>query len=507
MWFVQVYGQELHNDARNQSISEVERIINSHSNAIPPDLLPIFSETYFENCYAWCPVLDRASIYQSLAGSPLVSNALALAASHVQPPMLPHDGPVEYYKRARRMFYEDEEPNLISCLKALLLFYWWAPRSTAAVHRHSSWWWTSLVIRQAQWMNLHRDPPMDTQPDDIGLRRRIWWTAFARERLTALCQSKPAIIDSRDCSVQEPTLSDFPANMIEPDRVKAEVFIYWVRLCDTIGRTAQHLSRTPKIASPFPRVLADELITWSKSLPPHLILPIEASHTHMFNKDVHQLYLPYLCTVIVLHLKRPCGGNALPQALPPAIMAATCVARIFRDILARGDTRFLMAITSWYCGVTFVALLSASQDPALSEAANADLDIVVLLCKQLGNMWASSIVIYNGFDRLRKAATREGSEGSIPTQAAEALMSINGAAYAQSPTETLYTPGSLDWMAYFGFVTRDTSRLASILIASKDNNEFGLKAMLPDSSLLDLQDWFSDLRGTEFVLTDDVAFV
>ena len=105
------------------------------------------------------------------------------------------------------MFYEDEEPDNLACLRGLLLFYWYAPRSTATVHRHSSWWWTSVVVRHAQQMAMHRAAAsLDSSPETSGIGRRVWWTAFARERLTALCQSKPPIIDPGDCNVPDPSL-------------------------------------------------------------------------------------------------------------------------------------------------------------------------------------------------------------------------------------------------------------------------------------------------------------
>lgn len=145
------------------------------------DLEETFASTYFEHCYAFCPVLDRDTLEKELQESSLLSNALALAATHIRPPLVPHTEPAELYKRARTAFYNDEETDHLTALKSLCLFYWWAPRSTSVVHRHSSWWWTSVIIRNAQQANVHRHPSSDhpnLQRLNLGLRRRIWWTAF-----------------------------------------------------------------------------------------------------------------------------------------------------------------------------------------------------------------------------------------------------------------------------------------------------------------------------------------
>lgn len=119
-----------------------------------------------------------------IARSPMLENALALAASHIQPPLVPHDGPATYYDRARTIFYNDDEADGLTALKALTLFYWWAPRPPSTAHRHSSWWWTSVIIRHAQQMNLHREPAENhplRERMDLSLRRRIWWTAFVSD--------------------------------------------------------------------------------------------------------------------------------------------------------------------------------------------------------------------------------------------------------------------------------------------------------------------------------------
>lgn len=177
--FLQVYAQENQFDADNQAL--VAQLEHRYSSDLRPDLEQIFTDTYFTYCYPWCPVLDRSTLSTEIARSPLLANALALASSHIQPPLLPHDGPEVYYKRARAIFYDDEEADETMALKALCLFYWWAPQSPSRVHKHSSWWWTSVIIRHAQQMNIHREPAIEDpnrERVNLSLRRRIWWTVF-----------------------------------------------------------------------------------------------------------------------------------------------------------------------------------------------------------------------------------------------------------------------------------------------------------------------------------------
>ena len=185
--FLQIYGPENEFDAEQQEFEASLEPKPSPSDPQQQELLQSFAETYFEYCYPWCPVLDRDTLPDELTRSALLANALAAAASHIQPPLVPHEGPAAYYKKGTTIFYNDEETDILTIMKALSLFYWWAPRPPTTAHRHASWWWTSVIIRHAQQMNFHREPGSNhplRHRFDLSLRRRIWWTVFVRHSLT-----------------------------------------------------------------------------------------------------------------------------------------------------------------------------------------------------------------------------------------------------------------------------------------------------------------------------------
>lgn len=495
--FLHVFGPETNAEAEQQELEATLEYGYSPSDGRQQELQQIYADTYIEFCYAWAPVLDVDTIHQDTLRSPLLANALAVAGSHIRPPLLPHDGPAAYYKRATSIFYHDEDTGGLATLQAVALFYWWAPRSIAVAHRHSSWWWTSVLIRHAQQMNLHREPgPGHPLRDvlDLSLRRRIWWTAFARERLTALCQSKPCIIDPTDCTIAPPTLADFP-----PDahlQRKGEIFVHWVSLCAIIGRVAKALARP---GAAFPAPLRQELADWVRTLPPHLQLPIAASRTTgAFDRDVHQLHLPYLTTIIVLHLRR--SAHDLPQAPPPAILAASCMARIMRDILSRGDARFLMAINCWYVSTAFTALLQAARIPALAKDANDGLDVLTTAVVQLERMWGSARVIRQGFERLRPAAAggdygRLGlsglgsGAGAIGAGSLGNMGSGNPSGFGDGVdgVHESREAGDFDWTVLFPFASTATSGIAKALLQGA---EPGMATRFPSPEGLLFQDAF-----------------
>jgi len=449
--YLQVYAAENEHSAGLQG--QIGQSTSSDALFDPrkEELRQSFVETYFEYCYTWCPVLDADMLTYEMRTSPMLANAVSLAASNIRPPLVGHEGSATYYERARTLFYNDEETDGLTALKALSLFYWWAPRAPSIAHRHSSWWWTSVIIRHAQQMNIHREPTDGSMTElTMSLRRRIWWTAFARERLTALCQSKPCIIDEDDCTIGEVRLSDFPADATS--QRKGLIFMHWVRLCAIMGRIAKRLLQSDKDDALGD--LRQELMEWAMSLPAEIRLQIGSARTVMFDRDVHQLHLPYLTTIIILHLKR--SPHDLPQALPPAILAASCVSRLLRDILTRGNARFLMAITCWYTGVAMIPLLQATRIKQFKEDALDGIGILVNTIEQLQKMWGSADVIRQGFDRLLKTMSHE---TAMDLGRREDMLKLSEAYHV--------TADNFDWSALFPFVTKSTNAIAECLLKDK----------------------------------------
>ena len=176
--FLSVYSQEVRDYHRQHTTSSQAR----RASELPgSDLLGIFIETYFSSCYAFCPVLDRETIVSEIEQSPLVATSIALAGSHIQPPIIPSIKPETYYSRAKQMFHDEVEPDPLRSLQAVCLFYWWSPRPSQHSQRDQAWWWSAVGIRMAQQLGYHREPKgnmSNRSMTDRGLRRRIWWTFF-----------------------------------------------------------------------------------------------------------------------------------------------------------------------------------------------------------------------------------------------------------------------------------------------------------------------------------------
>jgi hypothetical protein len=148
-----------------------------------------------------------------------------------------------------------------------------------------------------------------------------------------------------------------------------------------------------------------------------------------------------------------------------------------RDILARGNARFLMAITCWYSGTAFLALLQGCRISRLAKESEEGLDVLEHAVRQLQNMWGSAKVIGRGFERLRKTRSNPESADNAAGEPRSAVVPraptrSSGAETAVqpdpvNPPPTSYPVEDFDWTLLFPFVTPSTNGIAECLLGDK----------------------------------------
>lgn len=129
-----------------------------------------------------------------------------------------------------------------------------------------------------------------------------------------------------------------PADFPDPHDPKVGIFINWVKLHSISGQISKHLNRPVEDRTSIVG-FSHQLAAWVRSLPESLSLPIHTRRTVSFDRDVHRLYITYLANVTLVHLTK--SSQLFPRASTAAIVAASCLARIFEDLLTRGSIRFL----------------------------------------------------------------------------------------------------------------------------------------------------------------------
>jgi len=107
--------------------------------------------------------------------------------------------------------------------------------------------------------------------------------------------------------------------------------------------------------------------------------------THNF--AARQLYVPYFTSLIIFsRFQRPPGSLTLT-----AILAASFVARIFEDFLARDELKVLAPIFTRHCLISSMALVSVMPYQRLWEAAQPDFKILQDALAELSKRWRSAI--------------------------------------------------------------------------------------------------------------------
>lgn len=463
------YMQLLSSNADNHLISPAGEpvALSDGSISISPPLLESFLESYVHCCHTWCPVLDQDLLLAHLDHSPLLQNAIALCGNRVNPPLIRVRDSAEHYSIARSHFYGGTENNALVRLASVMLFWWWSTGCATMPNMDNAWWWTGIAIRIAEEMGLHREPPSTLPPPIAGLRRRIWWTLFMRDSILSLSQGRPTSIDQYFCTVRMVSPADFP----NPDSPGVTIFIASVRLAQISARIIKQRSDTPQA-----------LISWIQSLPASISVNIRSPRTQSFNRDTHRLHLSYLTVVVLLNLSRSPGP--LPHASDVAIIAASCIARLWEDYLARGNIRFLSGEAGWEIAVALLALLDAQRADSLRAAAQADIDTLCTALREMARLWPSSRMFEVAFDKIfecysskRVYVADETLSAPIPTahdappdpgdkpnRVAESYNTYTHPEPQYGHEHADPTDPDTTWMEYFPFITGATSPLIDAVL-------------------------------------------
>lgn len=468
-------------------------------------------EAFLEDAFTFCPVIDRDTYDAEpcLQESLLLKHALALCSNQIRPSLISHTSSLQHYQRAKELFYNNKEANPLVTIIALMLFYWFSIDPPNIVTVDNTSWWNGLAIRVSQQIGLFNESVTQgpfLQSESPGLRRRIWWTLVvsctnsplassisqaliqARERITALSQGRPCLINLDDCHVPMPTVDDFR----HPSDIRAAIFIQWVPLCELIGRIGDMLRRKSDDGLLSAVGFAHELTAWVTSVPPRLQPGISQRRTTNFHRDIHTLHLTYLATITLIHFTH--DTLPIPTASTAAIVAASCTARLFSDFLMRGNISFMAGQSGWYITVAILALLHARRLEKLRPHAEADIRALRTALRAMAQAWQSSKMFEKGIDQLIKNVWQPGCTGVVASPAASAQ--------GGSPLANLSENAGITWRSYFPYISKDTSPLIHQVFDQGDesliNPDFGwdfdmpgfINQLLSDRATVDL-DFFN----------------
>jgi hypothetical protein len=226
-----------------------------------------------------------------------------------------------------------------------------------------------------------------------------------RDSLISVSRGRPRAVNLEDSDVSPPTLDDFAD---KPE--VGELFIAYVEICCTLGDLVQSCARKRVAASKRTEVL-NALFRWTRMLPPRLMLAQYSVDSQSFESRPHdflarQLHVPYLTSVIIL------AKVGVETVSPAAVLAASFVAGIYEDLLARNLVCLLSPTFTTFGFISGLVLRSLRPYPGLWSAARKDLEIILTSLQQLSTRWRSAIgaykVIQRALDQPLPATTSPG---------------------------------------------------------------------------------------------------
>jgi hypothetical protein len=140
---------------------------------------------------------------------------------------------------------------------------------------------------------------------------------------------------------------------------------------------------------------------WTKSLPQELRLfqTLNNSpdlHVSRYNFIVRQLHVHYLVVLTIMH--KSLTPNIGPSSV--SILAASYIAGIYEDFLARDEIQYLPAIFSFYGLAAGVSLISFHRYPHLRKMAEQDLAVIMNAELELGKRWPAARGFRNALGKM-----------------------------------------------------------------------------------------------------------
>lgn len=310
-------------------------------------------DAYLTRAWTWMPVVNPGQISPGNVASPtslVLAHALLMVGSQMRRSVHPEASTADCYQKLKILIDFGQERNPIALLASLCLIQWWTPVAPIDISTNSTQFWLCCAVGLAQQVGLHKEPAKGTA--DASLRRRIWWTLYARDCIVSAAHGRPRLISLADCSIERPTLDDFP----ETKSLQSRIFISYIYVIEILGDLCQVLTRQHEATVEQKNQICSRLILWIQSLPPDLRLQNSDGSARAYNVDIAQLHVPLLTAITILY--RPRSIFNLSASSSASVVAANLNFRIFEAMELRDDTFSLASAYAWYMFVAAVPQLS-----------------------------------------------------------------------------------------------------------------------------------------------------
>lgn len=201
----------------------------------------------------------------------------------------------------------------------------------------------------------------------------------------------------QDYDVQLPRLEDFT----RPDN-GAQSFISLTHICVELANISYLMNLHRDIIYDEILPILTSLQKWIDELPEALRICAPNGERKRYSRLVLELHIPYFMAIILLYLLP--GYHRRSQYLCTAsIVASSCAARLYEDILCHEDVTYLVPIHGWMVLViavpqVYCAAKCAGQETVCSE----ELDLVCSVLTQMCEKYTSARMVLGKITRFRR---------------------------------------------------------------------------------------------------------
>ncbi|KAJ6126796.1 hypothetical protein N7523_002408, partial [Penicillium sp. IBT 18751x] len=360
----------------------------------PKSQIEAYRDSYFKQHYHRAAIIDRAD-FSTEHPSLILTQAICLIGS-----ILRYSGihsPIEesepYYNKVKALLYANHEPDQRNVLKALCILAFRNITPPKVVSLDCSWQWIGMATRLAQQMGFHREETY-TQLPNPGNARRIMWFLFAEDKLVTACFGRPSLFGDFDFNIRPLRLEDFEI----PD-LQAELCIEYTKLNVILGRIVDCHGRKGEVSQEEALSLLQSLQNWIHNLPLKLHLFTDQTR-NPFRRDIYEVHVNYFVCVIVFF--RLFGYTFSPQTGSTAsLVASSCIARLYQEIIYRDEINFLMPINNWFLMVGCAPQIRHNAAcHGKDQLCGEELPILIDALRYMKLKWPPSEVLLDIVERL-----------------------------------------------------------------------------------------------------------
>lgn len=381
-------------------------------------------QVYFQHFHPAFPIFDRKTfgeLYLSGLTSTLALQSIFFIASTLCEEALlreagfrdRRDATLTFYIRAKALYDSDFERDKVTVTAALFLlgFVWQSPED-----QKDSWQWLGQAISTAQTLGMHRSTARSSlRSHHRSLWKRIWWSIYVRDRLTAAALGRPVRIRDEDCDIEPLEWADFE----EPETGAADI-------CGMIHPCHIHYAiEMSKLAVLFGQVLVTKfapsrnsslqemdaitarLSAWYRQLPRDLDKDsVPGTVSFFWSRMIHAAY--DLCQLLVYRPQRidPMSTRDIKN-WTKAVAAANSVSRIAEDLLTTGVLRFgqLHLVPSLFAALSVHCIDVCGKEGEQCCLAEQQSRHCMLALSELSHSWPVAGWILRLFTSLMKRLT------------------------------------------------------------------------------------------------------